>query len=221
MFLPCLVVACLSICECIYVWLQLCRLRFPSTQHHTKWKQLRQCIYTIYLFIKTLRGLISYQDCPVVTDLILHCTTSRHLPLTPLTFPNMMLSTRQRPISWYKKRPVYLRCMSREQNRTKNVCRILLLMYVLQKIKDFDQLGIKTRIKGVLVFTPFLIWLYIKFFNDKNHVTPLKIHWLGWWQASIFFRQLKCWFFFHLQNLQNYLQSSDSLNLTCITTGGR
>ena len=189
MSLRCLVAACLTICECIYVWLQLCRLRFPSTQHHTKWKQLRQCIYTIYLFIKTLRGLISNQCCPVLTDSILHCNTSRHLSLTPLPFPNMMLSTRQRqsvchfqsrPLfsspSRYKKRPFYLRFMSSEQNMTKNLCRILLLMYVLQKIKDGDQLGIKTTIKGVLVVTPSFIWLYNEFFNDKDHVTSLKIH---------------------------------------------
>ena len=150
--------------------MQLCRLRFPSTQHHTKWKQLRQCIYTIHLFIKTLRGLISNQCCPVLTDSILHCNTSRHLPLTPLPFPDMVLSRRQRqsvcrfqsrPIlsspSWYKNRPIYLWCMSSERNMTKNMCRILLLMYVLQKFKDGDQLGIKTTIKGVLVFTPYFI----------------------------------------------------------------
>ena len=59
-------------------------------------------------------------------------------------------------------------------------------MYVLQKIKDGDQLGIKTTIKGVLVVTPSFIWLYNEFFEDKDHVTSLKIHWLGWWHVSIF-----------------------------------
>ena len=77
-------------------------------------------------------------------------------------------------------------------------------MYVLQKIKDGDQLGIKTTIKGVLVVTPSFIWLYNEFFNDKDHVTSLKIHWLGWWHVSIFSCQLKCLLFLHLKNIIIY-----------------